>query len=105
MACGALFFALLGGRGGNQAFDQEQMRLTLVGGEHLEAETVDFDAFASVRHVFQTIGHHAAHRFAVVVFEIDREEFVELIKVRLGLDAPALVVDRRDVVFAEIDGE
>ena len=78
------------------------MGLTFVGGKHLEAETVNFNAFTAVRNMFESIAHQAAHRLAIVIFQVHAEEIIELIEIRLSLHAPALVIDRRNVVFAEI---
>ena len=53
--------------------------------------------------MLQSIRHQAAHGFAMLVFQMNVEELIELIQIRLGLHTPAFVIHRGNVVFAQID--
>ena len=79
------------------------MSLTVIGCENFETEPVDFHTLAAMRNVLQTIRHQTAHGFAILVFQMNVEELIELIQIRLGLHSPAFVIHRGNVVLAQID--
>src|SRR5262249_25842183 len=99
---GGLFFGVLRGLGGRALGDPDFVDAPPLGVDHLDAEAVDLEALADVRHTTDVVHQIAADRLEPGALDVDVEALRQLVDVHLAAEheaAVALVDDRLGLRF------